>query len=141
MGRDGRYSKGRRKITEPVLKVPAGLAVAPRIAEEIREDVEKVAEETVRKLDKNRFVMRKTTGSLAATLVVTILGAAAYLVSTFFTRSHQLDRMHQEMRQIKGALDDAREERQQLERKVVGLETELENVEELHDLYLEPGPE
>ena len=130
MASTGQYSKGRRRITEPVLTVPPNAVVAPRIPEEIREDVEQVTKETVEKLDKNRFVLRKTTGWLVAALIVTILGASAYLGSKFFTREHQVDHLQKQLKTIQQELEDARRERQRLERRIVELETQFELMQE-----------
>lgn len=126
MGRTGQYFKGRRTITEPVVKIPDTLPAVPRVTKEIREDVEKLAAETVRKLDKNRYVLRKTTGWLVATLVVTALSAAAFVDSEFMTRAHQIDHLQQQVRKMKGALDEARQDHQRLETHIVELKTRIE---------------
>lgn len=126
MGNPGQYSKSARSITERVIKVPDSVVAAPRLNEEIREDVEKVTVETVRKLDKNRYVLRKTTGWLIAALVATALGAAAYLGSSFFTRGHQMDHLQDQVRGLEKELEEAHGTQQLLERRIVELETQHE---------------
>lgn len=130
MGKTGQYSKSRRSITEPVIKIPDNIAQVPRLDEETREDVEKVAADTVKKLDKDRYVLQKRTGWLIATLVVTVLGATAYLGSSFFTRGHQVDHLQEQVRNLNGEVEEDREARQVLERRVVELETQIELMQE-----------
>lgn len=129
---NGEYSKRSRRITEPVLKVPpdVDLARAPRMNTNVLEDVQQVTKRTVQELDKDRFILRKTTGWLMATLVITALGGASYLGSKFFTREAQMDHMQEQFRQMKHELDRSRMHRQSLEKRIVELETELEFKEE-----------
>lgn len=130
MDSTGEYRKGRRRITEPVLTVPPNVTAAPRMNEEIREDVQQVATETVKKLDKGRLVLRKTTGWLVATLVMAVLGGAAYLGSHFFTHEHQINHMQDQLRQARKEFEETRARQRTLERRLVELEQKFENSEE-----------
>lgn len=133
----GRYSKGRRKITQPVLTVPEHVAAAPKadessvkMDESIRGDVEAVTKATVKQLDKNRYILRKTTGWLIAALVITALGAAAYLGAHFLTREHQVDHMQEQVRSMERQMDQTRKRQQTLEKRLVELETQYELMQE-----------
>ena len=127
----GRYSKAKRRITEPVITVPPELLVeAPKLNETIRVEVEHVAQQTakhqVQELDRDRLVVRKQTGWLASGLVAAVLVAFAYVGSAYFTREHQVERLHQQVRKMDKVLEAERAERLKLERRMVELETQLE---------------
>lgn len=130
MGDKGQYSKSRRSITSPVVKVPDNTVAAPKLDEATRGDVEKVTVETVKKLDKDRFVLRKTTGWLIAALVLAVLGGGVYLASNFATRAHQVDHLQDEIRDLNRDLDKAHKRQLLLERRIVELETQHELMQE-----------
>jgi hypothetical protein len=132
--RKGQYSKGRRRITEPVIEVPPGLPTAPKIAPEVQAELEFVAEvkaeqtarHLVQEMDKDRLVVRKTTGWLGAGLIVTILISAAYLASTVLTREHQLRHVQDQIKETSLDLEEVRARNRKLERRMVELETAVE---------------
>lgn len=135
----GRYSKAKRRITEPVITVsPEFLVEAPKLNELMRVEVEHVAQQTakhqVEELDKDRLVVRKQTGWLAAGLVAAVLIATAYVGSAYFTREHQVYRLQQNVEELTSTVESQRRDQQKLERRLVELETQLE-------LLRPPSPE
>jgi hypothetical protein len=134
----GEYSKSRQSIIEPVVKIPDGAVAAPRLDEETRVDVQRMAVETAKKhavktvkdLDKDRYILRKTTGWLMATLVIIALGGAVSLGSNYFTRGHQVDHLQDEIHSLDGRLEETRKAHQVLERRLVELQTQLELLQE-----------
>ena len=124
------YRRGRRRITEPVVRVPANIVAAVKMDNETREAVGLAAKETVRELDKNRFAFRKTTGWLMALLVMATLGGGAYLGSNFFTREAQIAHMHEQLRRVQDDVEESQNDQQALERRGVDLEIQVELMQE-----------
>ncbi len=84
----------------------------------------------VENLDKNRIVFRKSTGWLMATLVISCLSGLVYLGAHFFTREHQLDHMRDQIKQHRLVIDQLKLKNQLLERRLVEVETRVENIQE-----------
>lgn len=124
MERRGTYQKGRRKITQPVTRVPPESVPDPDPA--FLQEVNTA----VQKLDKDRLVLRKSTGWLVASLVITSLGGLAYAGSTFFTREHQLDHLRMQLKDTRETVEVLHHKNQKLERRIVELETQVENLQE-----------
>ena len=87
---------------------------------------QQTAKHQVQELDRDRLVVRKQTGWLASGLVAAVLVAFAYVGSAYFTREHQVERLHQQVRKMDKVLEAERAERLKLERRMVELETQLE---------------
>jgi septal ring factor EnvC (AmiA/AmiB activator) len=85
--------------------------------------------QAVKVLDRNRLVMKKTTGWLIAALVVSVLAVTAFIGSTIFTREHQFEHLQEQVRELNAKLDLVRDRNQAFERRLVELETRLENLE------------
>lgn len=125
MDRDGTYRKGgRRKITQPVTRVPPDAVPDPdpQLMREVGQ--------AVRVLDRDRIVMRKSTGWLIAGAVVSVLAATAFVGSTIFTREHQFEHLQEQVRELDAELERVQLRDQVLERRLVELETKLERLEE-----------
>jgi hypothetical protein len=84
----------------------------------------------VEKLDKNRIVFRKSTGWLVATLVISCLIGLVYVGAHFFTREHQVDHMRDQVKENRLVIDQLELKNQILERRIVELETRVENLQE-----------
>ncbi len=122
MESDGTYQKGRKRITKSVTRVPPEKVPEPALLEEVG-----VA---VKRLDKDRLVLRKSTGWAIAAAVIVVLGAMAFIGTRYFTREHQLDHLREEVRELTQDLELTRTRQRVLQRRLVELETKLENVEE-----------
>lgn len=120
MEKDGTYQKGRRKITQPVTIVPP--EHVPDLVHEVQE--------AIQHLDRNRLILRRSTGGIFAAVAATLLAATAYLGSRFFTRELQAEHMRQELRDVDVRLEQMTRELQKTERRHVALETRVENLEE-----------
>jgi septal ring factor EnvC (AmiA/AmiB activator) len=121
--RDGTYRKGgRRKITQPVTRVPPESLPDPDFLQEV--------DDAVKHLDKDRIVMRRSTGGIVALLVLAALGGMGYVGAKFFTREHQLDHLRQELREVGEDVEQVQLQQQALERRLVELETDVESLQE-----------
>lgn len=116
----GEYRKNGRSITAPVVTVSDNTAQAPVDGE--KPSVEKNA--------KGHYVLSKRTGWLMSSLVLTVLGGAVYVGSSFFTRGHQVFRLQEQVRHLNKELEKREAGRQDLERRVVELETQVEFMHE-----------
>jgi hypothetical protein len=127
---NGQYHKDRRRITEPVVKFTGEIPEVPRINEaEMSLRVQKVATETVRELDKDRLVFKKKTGWAFAGLVVTVLSSVAFLGSRIITKEHQLEHALEKVDELESELEVQRRRQMLLERRLVEVQTKLENME------------
>lgn len=123
MESDGTYRKGRRRITQPVTHVsPDKAPPAPRHPDA---PVARAHDSSGGVVFVNRF-----TGWTIAGLFVAILGAVAYLGVNFFTRAHQIEHALEELDETNRGLERTRGQVQQLERRQVELETDVENLQE-----------
>lgn len=122
MERDGTYQKGRRRITEPVTHVPAGTVSAPR------RDPDAPVPRT-RESSSGVVFVNRTTGWAVASLLLSMLGGIAYIGTTFFTREAQIDHLESELRDASRQVDVLRAQNQIFERRIVELETRIENME------------
>ena len=86
--------------------------------------------QAVKVLDRDRFVVRKTTGWFVAGLVISVLGGAAFIGSSIFTREHQFDHLQEQVQELTLAFERVRAREQILERRLVEIETEIENLKE-----------
>lgn len=125
MERDGTYQKGgRRKITQPVTRVP------PESVPDPDPQLMREVDQAVKVLDRDRIVLRKSTGWLIAGAVVFVLAALAVIGSTIFTRAHQFEHVQQQVRELESELERVQMRDQILERRLVEIETSLESLEE-----------
>ena len=86
--------------------------------------------QAVKVLDRDRIVMKKTTGWLIAGIVVTALSVTAFIGSTIFTREHQFEHLQEQVRELNLEFEHTRAQDQLIERRLVGFETRLENLED-----------
>lgn len=124
MERKGKYSKGRQKITQPVTRVP------PEALREPDPEFVREVDVAVKKLDKDRFVFRKTTGWLLAALILISLTAVTYAGTSIVTREHQFDHVREQVRELHKESAGCKEKHQQVEHRLVEIETQLENLQE-----------
>ena len=122
MESDGTYRKGRRRITASVTRVSPEAVPNPQLMSEVGQ--------AVKVLDRDRIVMKKTTGWLIAGLVVLVLSVTVFIGSTIFTREHQFEHLQEQVRELDLELERTRAQDQILERRLVGFETRLENLED-----------
>lgn len=73
------------------------------------------------------YVNRAMRWSLAVFFMALIVGVA-YVGTTFFTREHKIERMENQQRNMRGVLDTVERKTQILERRIVELETQIENL-------------
>jgi len=125
--RKGQYQKGRRKITQPVLRVdPEALADMQTEDPRFFEDVEAA----VSAIDKKRVVFSRTTGWLLAFLFVGVLAGVVWVGSAVFTKQHQFDHIRETVRQTEKEVEELRVKNQEFERRLVEQETQVENLKE-----------
>lgn len=122
MNRDGTYSKGRKRITEPVTKVEGAAVRAAREAD--------AASPRPHESSAGVLFVNRTTGWVVALLLLGLVGGIAYVVTIFFTREHQIEHMDTQMRQQQKTIEDLQARQQELARRVILLETELEALQE-----------
>lgn len=122
MDSDGTYQKGRRRITRPVTRVPAEAVPDPVLLAEVGH--------AVQVLDRDRIVLRRSTGWLIAGSIVTLLGIITFVGSLIFTRAHQFERLQKQVLQLEHDFELVKARNQSLERRLVEMETALENVKE-----------
>ncbi len=99
---------------------------APQMTQKIRQDAQQIAQDTVKKLDKNRYILRKRTGWLLATLIVMLLIGAATLGSQFYTQAHKVKRLQQHVQKLQYKMDTLEKHQQKLERLIITIQTDLE---------------
>jgi len=124
--RRGTYQKGRRKITEPVLHVD--LNKIPHMDPVLLEELNEELNSAVKKLDRNRIVLSKATGWLIALLVLLSLGAATYAGTSLWTRELQLERLREQVQELRKESAACKTRHLAVERRLVEIETELENL-------------
>lgn len=122
MERDGTYQKGKRRITQPVTHVK-GEVVSAR-----RRDADAPVPRA-RESSGGVVFVDKATGWAVATLLLSLLGGIAYVGTTFFTREAQIEHLGSELRDASREVDLLRTQNQILERRLVEMETRLENIE------------
>jgi len=76
------------------------------------------------------YFISRLTGNVIATLLVAMLIFLAYVISTFVTREHQIKHYKKEQKQLRREMDELKDKNLLFERRMVELETELENMEE-----------
>jgi hypothetical protein len=121
----GNYSKSRESITAPVTRVPQGTVQAPRQADAPQPRPHESSSGVV-------FV-NKATGSIIAGLFVLVLVGVAYMGSTFFTREHQFEHYKNQQHQMKRDIEHLKSKNLQYERRMVELETQVENMQDAND--------
>lgn len=123
MDHKGTYQKGRRKITQPVTHIAA-------------KDVPAAHREVDAVVPRNHdpsnsvVLVNRATGWTLAILFIALLISIAYVGTTFFTREHQIENMANHQRHMRSTLDTVKAKNQELERRIVELETQLENLED-----------
>jgi multidrug efflux pump subunit AcrB len=112
---DGTYSKDRRRITQPVTRVPSS-AVPPR------------PEAGERSRDSSSgVILNRTAGWTLAFLCIGVLAGVAWTITSFFTREHQIEHMETQQREQQAKIEEMEELMQEMARRIVLLETELED--------------
>lgn len=122
MERDGTYQKGRRRITSPVTHVKGETVTA------VRRDPDAPVPRN-REQSSGVVFVNKATGWAVASLLLSLLGGIAYVGTTFFTREAQIEHLESEVRDTSREVDVLRTRNQIFERRIVELETRIENME------------
>ena len=122
MESEGTYRKDRRSITKPVTKVPSSAVEAPRHPD--------VPTPRGHEGSGNVLIVSRLTSGLLAILVATLLLGLAYVGTGIFAREHQFENFRDRQRHIELEQEQSRAHRRALERRMVELETALENLEE-----------
>jgi len=118
--KDGTYQKGRR-ITRPVTHVAADVS-APRHPDAPRP--------RGREPSSGGIFVSRTTSWFLAVLVVALVLALAYIGTAFLAREGQFEHVKERQKEVERELERAGVRHQALERRLVELETQLENVKE-----------
>jgi septal ring factor EnvC (AmiA/AmiB activator) len=124
VGDDGRYAKEGTGVPHRVARIGSSLSAIPR------DELLRKVDEAVKEVDKDRFVLRKRTGWLIATLVLVSLGGIAYISATLLTREAQLDTTRDHVKDLQRDMDSMKRKNRGLERKLVEIRTELDNIKE-----------
>lgn len=122
MERDGTYQKGKRRITSPVTRVEGQVVSA------VSRDPDAPRSRS-RESSGGVVFVDKATGWAVASLLLTLLGGIAYVGTTFFTREAQIEHLENELRDAGREVDILRARDQMFERRIVELETRIENIE------------
>lgn len=74
------------------------------------------------------LVMDRKTGWSLAGLVIILLVGTVYVGSTFFRREHKVDHIETQNRQLQQSVEALELKTQMMERRIVELQTEVENL-------------
>lgn len=119
---DGTYRKGRKRITRSVTRVPSAAAEAPRHPD--------APASRSHEASSSLFLVGRTTSVLLGVLLVLLLFGIAYAGTTFFARERQYQNVKERQKEIEREQERSKAHRQALERRMVELETQLENIRE-----------
>ena len=122
--KDGRYSREGSGVPHRIARIGSSLSALPK------EELLRKVDEAVKEVDKDRFVLRRRTGWLIATLVMVSLSGIVYISATLLTRDAQLDTTRNHVRELERQMDLMKRKNRQLERSLVEIRTEIENLKE-----------
>ena len=122
----GTYQHGRKKITQPVLRVdPAKVpTMEPDVLQEVKEYL------GIPEGSKPPMYVSKTQGWAIAALLAVLAAGVTVVTYVSFKRDYESDATHRQLQQIKHRLDDLHRADQNIERKLVKHETEIENLKD-----------
>lgn len=121
--RGGTYSQGNQgkdRIAHPVTRVPTTRHEAPREADA----------PVARVHEGSGGLVNRTARWALAVVFVGLLGGVTYIVTSFFTREHQIDHLEGQVQQQQRTIEALMLENQEMERRLVILETQLETMQE-----------
>jgi len=125
--RVGEYQKGRRRITEPVMRVDPSRITPAKLAPEVLEEVKDYLG-----IPKGgaAFWLSKSQGWAFAFFMVTIASTLSTVGYMVLKREHEIKMLHQEVAALQQWVDIFRAENQELERKLVEQDTQIENLKD-----------
>jgi len=123
----GTYQKGRKKITEPVVRVdPSKVPVVEH--DEVLQEIKDYL--GIPEGSKPPMYVSKTQGWAIAVLLAVLAAGVTVGIYIGFKRDYESDTNHRQIQEIKNRLDALHRTDQNLERKLVKYETELENLKD-----------
>ena len=127
MGANGGYRQGRKKITEPVLRVdPAKVPIMePDVLQEVK-DYLGIPDGSSRP---TMFVSKTQTWALGALLAALAVGVV-FATYVAVTREYQAEVQQRQLHDIKRNIEQLQRDKQIIERTLVQHETELDNLKD-----------
>lgn len=116
----------RDELTSAVTRIPKGAKEALRNSEPEPD----AAVLRSREGSSGIYFVSKVTGNIIASLLVCTLVGLAYVVSTYFTWEHQVEYYKTQQKQMRQEIDALEEKNLVLERRMVELSTQVENMKD-----------